>query len=518
MFSEQQVEFKKQQRQLSCTSNSSRSSRKNFTAKISTKFEKEWSVNVETEKRTLSSPSQVRNKNSVKRESSGFLHRIEDVFDKIKDALIPGKNHSITSSSQGSSSRRSSHGYVLNANRRASLSNVASNLAKISENPGSKIKFNRQQSEGLPNSTQTLILKSFGLSDDIDESGSETTLKRESGSNLGSSNLQSFTDPNHMNISDEDKLIIPVKVSSIPQKTHVPTMLIKERKKNTNSYPSSRSRSFRSISTSNSDSKSSRSQNNLNDPIGILPQIENSISYPPRGLLQLIEGSSRSSSRIRFQELPEGDVSRSRTSSISPDRNGSTYSSTHRSVLRNLWTNKQNSQNISSPSLTKIRMKSVIGENYGSCELQIHHPSPPNFPETSNSFFKNKRCYSVDTNLHKVESLTSTKLRQKNVRPQFTPSMKHNVKVTDRVFLKVETINSVSEDPTAQARINQYIIFEEIGKGAFGKVMKCKNEDSGEHFACKILSKSRLKNKFRQTRSANQTNEHENIDDLRLGL
>jgi serine/threonine protein kinase len=96
--------------------------------------------------------------------------------------------------------------------------------------------------------------------------------------------------------------------------------------------------------------------------------------------------------------------------------------------------------------------------------------------------------------------------------------MRHNIKVTDKVFLKIEKINSVSDDSTAQARINQYFILEEIGKGAFGKVMKCKNEESGEHFACKILSKSRLKNKFRQTRSANQTNEHENIDDLRLGL
>ncbi|KAJ3026405.1 UNVERIFIED_CONTAM: Calcium/calmodulin-dependent protein kinase kinase 1, partial [Siphonaria sp. JEL0065] len=54
-----------------------------------------------------------------------------------------------------------------------------------------------------------------------------------------------------------------------------------------------------------------------------------------------------------------------------------------------------------------------------------------------------------------------------------------------------------NEDENVEGKINQYLILREIGSGAFGKVNLCKNEIDRRYYACKVISKSKLKKKFR---------------------
>ncbi|KAI9197187.1 kinase-like domain-containing protein [Polychytrium aggregatum] len=50
---------------------------------------------------------------------------------------------------------------------------------------------------------------------------------------------------------------------------------------------------------------------------------------------------------------------------------------------------------------------------------------------------------------------------------------------------------------STQGRVNQYHIYREIGSGAYGRVMLCRSEEDSRFYACKIISKLRLRKKFR---------------------
>ncbi|ORY37590.1 kinase-like protein [Rhizoclosmatium globosum] len=54
-----------------------------------------------------------------------------------------------------------------------------------------------------------------------------------------------------------------------------------------------------------------------------------------------------------------------------------------------------------------------------------------------------------------------------------------------------------NEDDNLEGKINQYLILREIGSGAYGKVNLCKSENDRRYYACKVVSKSKLKKKFR---------------------
>ncbi|KAJ1568802.1 hypothetical protein HK405_013613 [Cladochytrium tenue] len=69
--------------------------------------------------------------------------------------------------------------------------------------------------------------------------------------------------------------------------------------------------------------------------------------------------------------------------------------------------------------------------------------------------------------------------------------------------------------PTAEGKINQYIILHQIGRGSFGRVLLCQDETDGRHYACKILSKSRLVKSARPMRwGAKDGGPSPNVQDL----
>jgi hypothetical protein len=64
-----------------------------------------------------------------------------------------------------------------------------------------------------------------------------------------------------------------------------------------------------------------------------------------------------------------------------------------------------------------------------------------------------------------------------------------------RDVVEVSSARKVKDASTGQKRINQYLILEVLGKGAYGKVRRCVDETTGEVRAVKIMKKSFLKRK-----------------------
>jgi hypothetical protein len=57
--------------------------------------------------------------------------------------------------------------------------------------------------------------------------------------------------------------------------------------------------------------------------------------------------------------------------------------------------------------------------------------------------------------------------------------------------------SSLGTPEESQTQINQYHLLQDIGSGAFGRVVLCRNSETSRYYACKIISKTRLKRKFR---------------------
>lgn len=55
-----------------------------------------------------------------------------------------------------------------------------------------------------------------------------------------------------------------------------------------------------------------------------------------------------------------------------------------------------------------------------------------------------------------------------------------------------------------QGKVNQYYLLRDIGSGSFGKVILAKHEQTGKYFACKTISKNRLRKKFRFSAKSHQ--------------
>lgn len=84
----------------------------------------------------------------------------------------------------------------------------------------------------------------------------------------------------------------------------------------------------------------------------------------------------------------------------------------------------------------------------------------------------------------------------------------HHIIETSKIYSKKETKNSVMS-PTgqveeSQGKVNQYHLFENIGFGAFGRVVLARDENTQESFACKIISKSRLAKKYMFSPTSNE--------------
>ncbi|KAI9349048.1 kinase-like domain-containing protein [Obelidium mucronatum] len=93
------------------------------------------------------------------------------------------------------------------------------------------------------------------------------------------------------------------------------------------------------------------------------------------------------------------------------------------------------------------------------------------------------------------------------------PSQKNNVIETSVIYDKRDSSHSFGSNYSVAAggdgaaaggggdfsagKINQYFIMGEIGSGSYGKVCLCQNEETDRYFACKVVSKSKLRKKFR---------------------
>ncbi|TPX39716.1 hypothetical protein SeMB42_g06278 [Synchytrium endobioticum] len=103
----------------------------------------------------------------------------------------------------------------------------------------------------------------------------------------------------------------------------------------------------------------------------------------------------------------------------------------------------------------------------------------------------NSRSRSVGSSLNILADISTKRSSSKS----------HHVVETSTIYDRNESPVSLftptGEAETTQGKVNQYYIVRDIGSGAFGRVVLCRHEDTGVYYACKIISKSRLKKKFR---------------------
>ncbi len=62
-------------------------------------------------------------------------------------------------------------------------------------------------------------------------------------------------------------------------------------------------------------------------------------------------------------------------------------------------------------------------------------------------------------------------------------------------LLRTQSKLEIVQDQDGRKIVNQYVLFEIVGRGSFGKVRRCVSIHSGATYACKIMNKKRLKKK-----------------------
>ncbi|KAK6092858.1 hypothetical protein MT418_006853 [Batrachochytrium dendrobatidis] len=100
----------------------------------------------------------------------------------------------------------------------------------------------------------------------------------------------------------------------------------------------------------------------------------------------------------------------------------------------------------------------------------------------------------------KSEELETNQLTEKQLRSS-SYSTNQRIVETSVIYSKDESQDTVlsptGEPEYAQGRVNQYHILKDIGTGAFGRVVLVRSEETKMYYACKVISKSRLRKKFR---------------------
>ncbi|KAI9096416.1 kinase-like domain-containing protein [Phlyctochytrium arcticum] len=84
---------------------------------------------------------------------------------------------------------------------------------------------------------------------------------------------------------------------------------------------------------------------------------------------------------------------------------------------------------------------------------------------------------------------------------------------TSTIYAMHETSHTLfsplGEPEETQGKVNQYHIIRDIGSGAYGRVVLCRNEQDQRYYACKIVSKSRLRKKFRWSNVGGNGSSHD---------
>ncbi|RKO88477.1 hypothetical protein BDK51DRAFT_51544 [Blyttiomyces helicus] len=128
---------------------------------------------------------------------------------------------------------------------------------------------------------------------------------------------------------------------------------------------------------------------------------------------------------------------------------------------------------------------------------------------TLSSTLVTQRSRSVDCNLNRLTASpvpmrarapTAAVSRERAPSVRRSPTQ-HTVKETSTIYARHSSphalIGPMGEMAETQGKVNQYHIMKDIGSGAYGRVVLCLNELDARYYACKIISKSRLRKKFR---------------------
>ncbi|KAJ3180087.1 hypothetical protein HDU87_002312 [Geranomyces variabilis] len=134
-------------------------------------------------------------------------------------------------------------------------------------------------------------------------------------------------------------------------------------------------------------------------------------------------------------------------------------------------------------------------------EDRPHRSLPENLqkgrPSSAGAVLTAKRSRSMDFSLDKKTRAPWSKNSER--RKKFMTS--HNVVETSTIYAMHEPSQSFGHPleniEESQGKVNQYHIIKDIGSGAYGRVVLCRNEQDQRYYACKIVSKARLRKKFR---------------------
>ncbi|KAI8594050.1 hypothetical protein BDZ88DRAFT_402424 [Geranomyces variabilis] len=134
-------------------------------------------------------------------------------------------------------------------------------------------------------------------------------------------------------------------------------------------------------------------------------------------------------------------------------------------------------------------------------EDRPHRSLPENLekkrPNSAGAVLSTKRSRSMDFSLDKKTRTPWSK--QSERRKKYLSS--HHVVETSTIYAMHEPSQSFGHPlagiEESQGKVNQYHIIKDIGSGAYGRVVLCRNEQDQRYYACKIVSKARLRKKFR---------------------
>jgi len=166
-----------------------------------------------------------------------------------------------------------------------------------------------------------------------------------------------------------------------------------------------------------------------------------------------------------------------------------------------------------SPPTTSIprKPKSLFNESvysYSSSVNQIRNDLKMEKYRTKKRYFSNILSRDYDFFLRdklktKFEELNSNN----NPLQKVSSSRAHSIKETDSIYLKSDEPGNVpSLHCMTEGKVNQYYFIKEIDSGSYGRVYMVYDENINEYFACKVISKSRLKRNFRFAQVARRRN------------
>jgi len=127
-----------------------------------------------------------------------------------------------------------------------------------------------------------------------------------------------------------------------------------------------------------------------------------------------------------------------------------------------------------------------------------------------------KRADELETSINMKRTCSASTFNSRRVSIS-TYHVAQSIKETDSIYLKSDehyNLSLPSMHLTTEGKVNQYYIIREIDSGSYGRVYLVYDEIINQYFACKVISKSKLKRNFRFTRLARRRNAPGGNDDI----